>query len=139
AKKMQELLSKLLPKKMRSPKSDSQPSTLNLRPTICTFHSLCVRVLRQHIEKLGYKRNFVIYNESEQLAAIKKILSLISAKGEQVDPHLILTCLSRNKNGASKVSSSEEESAAALARHILPRYESALRACNAIDFDDLLL
>src|SRR5215813_6412028 len=33
------------------------------RPTICTFHSLCVRILRQHIEKLGYKRNFVIYDE----------------------------------------------------------------------------
>ena len=44
-------------------------------PTICTFHSLCVRILRQHIEKLGYKRNFVIYDESEQLGAVKKILS----------------------------------------------------------------
>src|SRR5437879_10134413 len=37
------------------------------RPTICTFHSLCVRILRQHIEKLGYQRNFVIYDESDQL------------------------------------------------------------------------
>src|SRR6476661_4020027 len=32
-------------------------------PTICTFHSLCVRILREHIDKLGYKRNFVIYDE----------------------------------------------------------------------------
>src|SRR5579859_4355761 len=50
-------------------------------PTICTFHSLCVRILRQYIDKLGYKRNFVIYDESEQLSAIKKILAQISAKG----------------------------------------------------------
>ena len=72
AREMQERVFKLIPRKARSTKSatrsvdaDSQPSTLNLQPTICTFHSLCVRILRQHIEKLGYKRNFVIYDESE--------------------------------------------------------------------------
>src|SRR5215211_6449394 len=47
-------------------------------PTISTFHSLCVRILRTNIEVLGYKKNFVIYDESEQLGAIKKILSNIS-------------------------------------------------------------
>src|SRR5438874_9881431 len=39
----------------RSQKSEGKEN----RPTICTFHSLCVRILREHIEKLGYKRNFV--------------------------------------------------------------------------------
>ncbi len=53
------------------------------RPTICTFHSLCARILRQHIERLGYKRNFVIYTESDQLGAIKRILSHISDQGGQ--------------------------------------------------------
>src|ERR1043165_5082516 len=66
-------------------------------PTICTFHSLCVRILRQHIEKLGYKRNFVIYDESEQISAIKKILSHISAKGEKIDPGIILARLAKSK------------------------------------------
>src|SRR5215471_18499956 len=47
-------------------------------PTICTFHSLCARILRQHIEKLGYKRNFVIYDEADQLSTVKKVLSRIS-------------------------------------------------------------
>ena len=46
-------------------------SEIPSRPTICTFHSLCVRILRQHIEKLGYQRNFVIYDESDQLGVIK--------------------------------------------------------------------
>src|SRR5438093_1704486 len=54
-------------------------------PTICTFHSLGARLLRQHIELFGYKKNFVIYNESEQLGAVKKILSHISVKGEKLD------------------------------------------------------
>src|SRR5271169_542741 len=70
AREMQERVRKLLPKSKSEDKSN--------RPTICTFHSLCVRILRQHIEKLGYKKNFVIYDESDQLGAIKKILSQIS-------------------------------------------------------------
>src|SRR5204863_9669418 len=88
AREMQERVSRLLPRSVESRKSrdegsGARPSTLDPRPTICTFHSLCVRILRQHIEKLGYKRNFVIYDESEQLAAVKKILSAISSKGEK--------------------------------------------------------
>src|SRR5919109_5123276 len=58
---------------------------LSGRPTICTFHALCVRILRRHIEQLGYQRNFVIYGESDQLGVIKRILSHISAKGEKTD------------------------------------------------------
>src|SRR5579863_4504591 len=81
AREMQERVTKLLPRPART--ADGQKPD---RPTICTFHSLCVRILRQHIEKLGYKRNFVIYDESEQLSVVKKILAHISAKGEKADP-----------------------------------------------------
>jgi DNA helicase II / ATP-dependent DNA helicase PcrA len=109
------------------------------RPTICTFHSLCVRILRQHIEKLGYKRNFVIYDESEQLAAVKKILSGISAKGEKTDPGAVLAMLSKFKNGGENAKAFGDESVRALAEHVAKRYESALHACNAVDFDDLIL
>ena len=110
------------------------------RPTICTFHSLCVRILRQHIEKLGYKRNFVIYDESEQLAAVKKILSAISAKGEKTDPGAVLGMLSKFKNSNERSSGVfADESVRALAEHVAKRYESALHACNAVDFDDLIL
>jgi superfamily I DNA/RNA helicase len=99
---------------------------------------LCVRILRQHIEALGYKKNFVIYDESEQLGAVKKILSAISAKGEKTDPKVIQSFISRYKNGGMN-GKFGEESAAAMAQHILRRYDSALKACNAVDFDDLLL
>src|SRR5262245_10764885 len=133
AKEMQERVGKLIPKGQKS--EDGQKP---LRPTICTFHSLCVRILRQHIEKLGYKRNFVIYDESEQLSAIKKILSHVSAKGQKIDPGPILARLSKIKNAADD-SGIPTDDETAVARHIRPRYESALRACNAVDFDDLLL
>ena len=130
AREMQERVRKLLPKT----KNDREN-----RPTICTFHSLCVRILRQHIEKLGYKRNFVIYDESEQLAAVKKILSGISAKGEKTDPGAVLGMLSKFKNGGERSAIFGDENVRALAQHIAKRYESALHACNAVDFDDLIL
>jgi len=146
AREMQERVFKLIPKAARSPKSKvqsqgagSQATAADARPTICTFHSLCVRILRQHIEKLGYKRNFVIYDEAEQLGAVKKILAQISAKGEKTDPSAILSLLSRFRNGGERASVFGDPSVRALAEHIRTRYESALRACNAVDFDDLIL
>jgi DNA helicase II / ATP-dependent DNA helicase PcrA len=144
AREMQERVHKLLPKSVESRGSrvegnDSRLSSLVSRPTICTFHSLCVRILRQHIERLGYKRNFVIYNESEQLGAIKKILAQISAKGEKADPAAVLALLSRFKNGGERAAVFGDESVRALAQHIRSRYETALHACNAVDFDDLIL
>jgi superfamily I DNA/RNA helicase len=144
AREMQERVTRLLPKPVEGRKSrvesnDPRPSSLDSRPTICTFHSLCVRILRQHIERLGYKRNFVIYNESEQLGAVKKILAQISAKGEKADPAAVLALLSRFKNGGERAAVFADESVRALARHIRSRYETALRACNAVDFDDLIL
>jgi superfamily I DNA/RNA helicase len=131
AREMQERVKKLLPK----PKTDEK----NNRPTICTFHSLCVRILRQHIDKLGYKKNFVIYDTSEQLAAVKKILSAISAKGEKADAGAVLAMLSKFKNGGENAKIFGDESVRALTQHISKRYESALHACNAVDFDDLIL
>ncbi len=137
AREMQERVTRLLPK--RSRKTEDSGLRTDDRPTICTFHSLCVRILRQHIERLGYKRNFVIYNESEQLGAVKKILAQISAKGEKADPAAVLALLSRFRNGGERAAVFADENVRALAQHIRSRYETALHACNAVDFDDLIL
>ena len=136
AREMQERVRKLLP-----PTRNLERGSRNAedRPTICTFHSLCVRILRQHIEKLGYKRNFVIYDESEQLGAIKKILANISSKGEKTDPAAVLAMLSKFKNGGERAKVFGDPNLHALAEHVAQRYESALHACNAVDFDDLIL
>lgn len=135
AREMRERVHKLVPR----PRKTADDSGKKAQPTVCTFHSLCVRILRQHIEKLGYKRNFVIYDESEQLGAVKKILAQISAKGEKTDPAALLAMLSRFKNGGERAAAFADESTRAMAEHIRARYESALRACNAVDFDDLIL
>jgi superfamily I DNA/RNA helicase len=134
AREMRERVNQLLGRS-RATEEGSKPA----RPTICTFHSLCVRILRQHIERLGYKRNFVIYSESEQLSAIKKILSHISDKSQKADPYAVLALLSRYRNGGERAPVFADPNTAALARHVHLRYQSALRACNAVDFDDLIL
>lgn len=134
AREMKERVSKLVP---RSRTAEGEPR--NGGPTISTFHSLGARILRQHIEKLGYKKNFVIYDESEQLGVVKKLLGQISAKGEKIDANAVLGFISRLKSGTIKTGAFSDEGSEALAKHILSRYESALRACNAIDFDDLLI
>ncbi len=133
AREMQERVRSLIPRKKR--KTNDEPPE---KPTICTFHSLCARILRRHIEKLGYKRNFVIYTESEQLGAIRKILSHVSAKGEKTDPRHVLSLVSKVKNAPSGKVQFSDPNAAVLIDLVLKRYQSALKASNAVDFDDLI-
>lgn len=132
AREMKERVAQLAPRR-RAAAGEKKPED----PTICTFHSLGARILRQYIDRLGYKKNFVIYSDSEQLGAIKKVLSHFNAKGEKIDPAEVAACISRLKNGMKGRVSDEETMF--LARHLLRRYESALHACNAVDFDDLLV
>jgi superfamily I DNA/RNA helicase len=140
AREMQERVRKLVPKKARATsRADPEAPALSSQPTLCTFHSLCARILRQHIEKLGYKRNFVIYDESDQLGAVRKILARISSQGEKMDAGAVLGELSRCRNAGERAASFGDAGVRALAEHIRPQYESALRACNAVDFDDLIL
>src|SRR5215472_3078183 len=134
AREMQQRAMKLVPASARKSKEGGAAG-----PTICTFHSLCVRILRQHIEKLGYKRNFVIYDESDQLGTVKKLLARISARGEKQDPAVVLAFLSRFKNAEQGTSFSGDESVMAMANHIRNQYDAALHSCNAVDFDDLIL
>jgi len=133
AREMLERVNQLIPKR-REPDGE-RPD----RPTLCTFHSLCVRILRQHIEKLGYKRNFVIYSESDQLGAIKKVLSRFASGKVKADPGAILGLISRFKNAGPEAASFADADVRAMAEQVQRHYDSALRACNAVDFDDLIL
>jgi DNA helicase-2/ATP-dependent DNA helicase PcrA len=133
AREMQKRANKLMPKTRT--RADGKPQ----KPTICTFHSLCVRILRRHIDKLGYKRNFVIYSDSEQLGVVKKILAAITGKDVKADPRELHSLLSRIKNAGAGRPVLADEDSLAMAETLRRRYDSALRACNAVDFDDLLV
>lgn len=127
-------------REMQSRVAQATGITKGPKPTLCTFHSLCVRILRRHIDRLGYKKNFVIYSDSEQIGVMKKILSSIqTGTGARPDAREVLSLLSRYRNAGGRLPKWTDPGVAALAEHVSLKYESALKACNAVDFDDLIL
>ena len=124
AREMQERVRKLIP----APRKQSRrwPVRFRKRPTICTFHSLCVRIFRRHIEKLGYKSNFVIYDQSEQLSAIKKILIANFRQRRKDRSRAVLShAKPLQKRRRERCARLPIQSVRALAQHIRARYESA--------------
>ena len=102
--------------------------------TICTFHSLCVKILRQDGYRVGYKSNFSIYDESDSLSLIRKILPKEDVHGEKLEPSRVRAFISNAKNKGWKVSRSGDASF----DEVFERYQEELKRCNALDFDDLL-
>ena len=103
--------------------------------TLCTFHALCLRILRRDIEKLGYKSNFSIYDESDQLGLLRKIITRLTSQNEKLDPAAASSFISKVKNQRHSVAASESS----LQSAVFQRYQEALKAYNAVDFDDLLI
>lgn len=134
AREMQERVAALVPKDLCKD-TDGKVQ----RPTICTFHSLCVRILRRYIDRLGYKNNFVIYDESDQLGAVRKIMSHIHVDGEKLEPKAVHALMSKYKNNGNDAFLNQPESLIVFAQHVQRLYESALKAANAVDFDDIIL
>lgn len=103
--------------------------------TVCTFHSLCVRLLRSGIERLGYKKNFSICTPGDQQALIKQFIVKRGGLKEKVKPGEVLSEISKAKNSPVGFEGIEDE----LFRSIAIDYQNELRARNCVDFDDLLL
>jgi DNA helicase II / ATP-dependent DNA helicase PcrA len=101
-----------------------------------TFHSFCVQVLRQHIEKLDFKRNFTILDEGDQTSILKKILG---PGGKGADQELnrvkFLIGLAKNKGMRPEQTAGSD----ALLARVFRRYQEELKSRNSVDFDDLLL
>lgn len=119
---------------------------LQSAPLISTFHSLCVRILRQDIQQLqeGYTKSFTIYDTDDSIKVIKACIKDIGLDDKQLAPRLVKNAISSSKNRgedfemyASKVESTDEKRAA-MAR-VFKLYEERLNNSNALDFDDLLI
>ncbi len=103
--------------------------------TVCTFHSLCVRILREGIDRLGYKKNFTIYTGGDQSGLIKQILIRKGGINEKLKPVEVLSMISTAKNHPMGIVSITDEFIADVAM----AYQNELKAQNAVDFDDLLV
>ncbi len=107
-----------------------------------TFHSICTRILRADADRLGFSRQFSIYDAEDQLALLRRVLEEMQIPGEQMAPAYARYCISRAKN--SFKSPQQYASGASLPKHeivaqVYERYQRKLAENNAMDFDDLLL
>ncbi|MBA3883092.1 MAG: UvrD-helicase domain-containing protein [Chthoniobacterales bacterium] len=103
--------------------------------TMSTFHALCLRILRNGIDRLGYKNNFSIYDEGDQLGLIKKIIARTASTDEKLDAHVAKAAISKGKNNSWAPAVGDDT----LLGSVYARYREQLKAANAVDFDDLLL
>ena len=124
------------------------------KPVISTFHSFCVRVLRRDIEALripsstpgqppiGHTKNFVIYDEADQLSVVKSTMKRLGLDDKQLTPRTVLSRISWAKNHMLDPQALYLRSADPKTEkiaHLFEEYRKQLGKANALDFDDLLL
>ncbi|HTQ38892.1 MAG TPA: UvrD-helicase domain-containing protein [Pirellulales bacterium] len=112
------------------------------RPEISTFHSLCVRILRRQIQHLGYPRQFVIFDRGDQEGAARQALREVRASADRLRPGDLLYFIGRWKTAAlepDEAAAQAQTDREHLAATAYRRYQDALKAGGAVDFDDLLL
>src|ERR1700682_4913214 len=112
------------------------------QPWLSTFHSLCARLLRREEPSAGLPRDFSIYDDDDQLAAVKLTTANLQIDDDALTPRLILSRISYAKNHGQSAEKMRSEAIDKDARHIADvyaAYEALLRQSNALDFDDLLL
>ena len=108
-----------------------------LRSVLSTFHSFCVRLLRREAAAAGLSPRFLIYDEDDQLAAVREVMRSLDLSEKLHPPRRLLGRISARKNSASGEES--EGPGASLAARVEERYRQVLDAAGALDFDDLLL
>jgi DNA helicase-2/ATP-dependent DNA helicase PcrA len=109
--------------------------------TLCTFHALGLQVLRAERAALGFHSGFTIYDSSDQLGCVREILRDVKIDDRRFDPKAILFRISRAKNafvGPDQLPDSEHDYDQ-VTRLVYPRYQKALAAYHALDFDDLIV
>ena len=118
----------------------------NELPLVSTFHSLCVRILRQDIEKLNdrYTRRFTIYDQDDSIRLIKQSIRELGFDEKYLAPRATQSAISSAKNrGEDPVAfaarAEYQDERRALMAKIYEMYEARLHGNNALDFDDLLI
>src|SRR6267142_1666849 len=112
------------------------------QPWLSTFHSLCARLLRREAVNAGLPRDFAIYDDDDQLAAVKLALGNLEIDDEALTPRNVLSRISYAKNhgqSAEKMRSEAIDKDGRRVADIFAAYERLLHQSNALDFDDLLL
>ncbi len=115
-------------------------------PLISTFHSLCVRILRRHVDalKADYTRNFTIYDQDDQVRVVRQIMKDLDIDDKSLTARQALGAISGAKNRGTSPAGFANQGEYVTDRNekiarIFKLYEERLKKANAMDFDDLLI
>ncbi|MCM3602821.1 DNA helicase PcrA [Robertmurraya korlensis] len=109
---------------------------------VSTFHSMCVRILRRDIDRLGYNRNFTILDTTDQQSVVKTILKEKNLDPKKYDPRAILGAISSAKNeliGPEEFAKNASGHMDQIVADVYELYQKRLRKNQALDFDDLIM
>ncbi|MBR7063942.1 MAG: UvrD-helicase domain-containing protein, partial [Treponema sp.] len=102
--------------------------------TVSTFHAFGVRILRNHIEALGWRENFSIYDEGDKIALIKESAQELQFSKDALDLYKISNLFSNIKTGRKNWQTAND-----MYRQLYETYQQGLQLYNAVDFDDLIM
>lgn len=110
---------------------------------VSTFHSLCVRILRRHIDKLGYETGFTIYDTDDQKSVMKGICKRMCIDTKMFKERALLSAISSAKDNLVSVREYELDAAndfnKAVYAKVYREYQETLKKNNALDFDDIIV
>ncbi|HSX46338.1 MAG TPA: UvrD-helicase domain-containing protein [Candidatus Saccharimonadia bacterium] len=117
------------------------PDNRGFMPFMGTFHGICVRLLRQDGDHVGVPHSFVIFDETDRLAAVKQVSKQLMLDEKTFPPRAMASLISSAKNdmvSAQEYSSIAKSPSQQAAARVYPLYELALKEASALDFDDLI-
>lgn len=111
---------------------------------VSTFHSMCVRILRRNIDRIGFAKSFSILDTADQLTAIKNVLKELNLDPKQYEPRTMLGAISDAKNECIDASTyrsriNEQNPYERKIAEVYEGYERKLRQNQSLDFDDLIM
>lgn len=110
---------------------------------IGTFHSICSRILRVEIERIGFERNFTVYDRADQISLVKECLKDMGVDPKNVEIKNEINTISRLKNaGATEKNIDKEDfdiNLSTFTMELFQKYEHKLKRYNSLDFDDLIV
>ncbi|MFH1533743.1 MAG: UvrD-helicase domain-containing protein [Nitrospirota bacterium] len=111
-------------------------------PSVGTFHSICVRILRKHIHLLDFENSFGIYDMTDQQILVKRVMEDMNLDVKRVNPKAVLAHISNAKNqliGPEEYKSYANDYFSEKVAEIYPLYQKALMRSSALDFDDIIM
>lgn len=109
---------------------------------VSTFHSMCVRILRKDIERIGFTSNFSILDSSDQLSVIRSCMKDLNIDTKKFEPKAVQSMMGTAKNELVSPAQYEQKIGdyfEGIVAKVYTKYQQRLRANNSLDFDDLIM